>query len=44
MMAVMGYADSDIKAMGRWSSRAFKSYIRLPRTKWMEMARKFAEQ
>jgi hypothetical protein len=28
--------------MGRWSSRAFETYIRLPRSKMMEMARFFA--
>jgi integrase len=43
MMAVLGYNDEDIKAIGRWSSNAFETYIRLPRTKRMVMARKFAE-
>jgi hypothetical protein len=43
LMAVLGYSDSDIKAMGRWSSRAFETYIRMPRTRRMEMARAFAE-
>jgi Phage integrase SAM-like domain len=42
MMAALGYADEDIKSMGRWSSRAFETYIRLPRTKRIEMARTFA--
>jgi hypothetical protein len=44
MMAILGYSDSDIKAMGRWSSRAFETYIRLPRTKRIEMARDFARR
>jgi hypothetical protein len=43
MMAVMGYSDTDIKAMGRWSSKAFEAYIKLPRTKRMDMARTFAK-
>jgi hypothetical protein len=42
MMAVLGYSDTDIKAMGRWSSNAFQTYVRLPRTKRIEMAREFA--
>lgn len=33
MMAELGYSDSDIKAVGRWSSRAFEQYIKLPRSK-----------
>jgi len=33
MMAELGYADEDIKAIGRWSSRAFENYIKLARTK-----------
>jgi hypothetical protein len=43
MMAVLGYSNTDIKAMGRWSSNAFKTHIRLPRTKRIEMARRFTE-
>jgi len=38
-MAELGYADKDIKAVGRWSSRAFLDYIRLPRTNRVEVAR-----
>jgi len=33
MMANLGFSDKDIKAVGRWSSRAFENYIKLPRTK-----------
>jgi len=33
MMAELGYADDDIKAIGRWSSRAFENYIKLERSK-----------
>jgi len=38
-MAELGYADKDIKAVGRWSSRAFLDYIRLPRTNRVEVTR-----
>ena len=40
MMAAIGYSDDDIKAVGRWSSRAFMEYIKLPRTQRAEIARK----
>ena len=39
MMANLGYSDKDVKAVGRWSSRAFEIYVKLPRTKRMEAAR-----
>ena len=39
MMAAIGYSDDDIKAIGRWSSRAFMEYIKLPRTQRAEIAR-----
>ena len=40
LMGTLGYSDSQIKAVGRWSSSAFENYIKLPRTKRAEMARK----
>ena len=40
LMGTLGYADSEIKAIGRWSSSAFENYLKLPRTKSAEMARK----
>lgn len=40
LMGTLGYSDSQIKAVGRWSSSAFESYLKLPRTKRAEMARK----
>ena len=40
LMGTMGYADSEIMAIGRWSSAAFENYIKLPRTKRAEMAKK----
>ncbi len=33
-----GFSDGDLKQVGRWSSRAFESYLKLPRTKRREMA------
>lgn len=40
LMGILGYADSEIQAIGRWSSSAFERYIQLPRTKRAQMARK----
>ena len=39
LMGELGYSDDEIKALGRWSSRAFETYLKLPRTKRLEMAR-----
>ena len=38
-MGKMGYTDAEIKAVGRWSSNAFETYMKLPRTKRSKMAR-----
>jgi len=35
----LGLPDSDIKAAGRWSSRCFETYLRLPRTKRAAVAK-----
>ena len=40
MMASLGYSDKDVKAVGRWSSRAVDLYIKLPRTKRIATAKK----
>jgi hypothetical protein len=40
MMGALGYDDNDVKAVGRWSSRAFEEYLLLPRTKRMAIAKK----
>ncbi len=40
MLGALGYGDEDIQAVGRWSSRAFEEYLRLPRTKRMLIAKK----
>jgi hypothetical protein len=39
MLGSLGYCDDDIQAVGRWSSRAFEEYLRLPRTKRMHIAK-----
>jgi hypothetical protein len=43
MMGRLGFADREVKAVGRWSSRAFEGYIRLPRTKRKLVAEKLAK-
>jgi hypothetical protein len=43
MMGKLGFSDNDVKAVGRWGSRAFESYIRLPRTKRKMVAEKLAK-
>lgn len=40
MMAQLGFSDKDIKAVGRWSSKAFENYIKLPRTKRLQTLHK----
>ncbi len=35
----LGFSDEDLKSVGRWSSRAFEHYVKLPRTKRREIAR-----
>ena len=44
MMGTLGYSDKDIQLMGKWNSRAFESYIRLPRTKRKAVAKDFSGQ
>jgi len=44
MMATSGYSDEEIKAMGRWSSRAYENYIKLPRQARARVARKVAKK
>lgn len=39
IMGQLGYADQEIQALGRWSSRAFEAYLKLPRTKRITMAK-----
>jgi len=40
MMAQLGCSDKDIQAVGRWSSRAFENYIKLPRSKRIQTLRR----
>jgi hypothetical protein len=42
LMGKLGFSDKDVKAVGRWGSRAFEGYIRLPRTKRRLVAEKLA--
>jgi hypothetical protein len=43
MMGSIGYSDKDVKAVGRWSSRVFETYIKLPRTKRQSIAKKLGQ-
>ena len=43
MMGSLGCSDSDIKAVGRWGSRAFEDYIKTPRSKRIAVAKKWAK-
>ena len=38
ILSSAGFQDSDLKSIGRWSSRAFLLYTKLPRTKRLAMA------
>jgi len=38
MLSAKGLAEDEIKATGRWSSRAFEHYAKMPRTKRAELA------
>ncbi len=38
MLGRTGHSDEQLKSIGRWSSRAFEHYVKLPRTKRREMA------
>lgn len=39
MLGTLGYEDEDIQAAGRWSSRAFQTYLKLTRTKRASMGK-----
>ena len=43
LLGTLGYTDEDIQAVGRWSSRAFLAYLKLPRTQRLTMAKKIGE-
>jgi integrase len=38
-LGAVGVEDAEVQALGRWSSRAFEEYLRLPRTKRKVVAR-----
>ena len=40
LLGQIGFSDEDIMAIGRWSSDSFEKYLKLPRTKRAEIARK----
>ena len=44
LMAEIGYSEDEIKAVGRWSSRAYLDYIKLPRTNRAEIAKKWVRR
>ena len=44
MMGTLGFSDEDIKAVGRWNSRAFLEYVKLPRTRRAEIAKLWANK
>ena len=39
MLGNLGYSEEDIKAVGRWGSRAFLEYVKLPRSQRREVAK-----
>jgi hypothetical protein len=43
LMGQLGFADKDVKAIGRLGSRAFEGYMRLPRTKRKLVAEKLSK-
>ena len=43
LMGSLGCSDSDIKAVGRWGSKAFEDYIKTPRSKRIAVAKKWAK-
>ena len=43
LLGTLGFGDKEIMAMGRWSRGAYLNYLKLPRTRRIEMARKVAK-
>ena len=43
LLGQLGHSEADIKAVGRWSSRAFEHYTKLPKTSRAEVARKLGD-
>ena len=42
LLGVLGHHESDIMAAGRWSSNAYATYLKLPRTKRLFIARQIS--
>ena len=42
-MGIRGFSDSDIQAQGRWSSQAFKAYMKLDRLKRLKLTERIAD-
>ena len=42
LLGSLGYSDEEIKSTGRWSSRAFLEYLKMPRSKRLTMAREIS--
>lgn len=42
LLGTLGYSDEDIQTSGRWSSRCFEDYLKLPRSKRIHMAKQIA--
>lgn len=40
LVAKLGFTEEEIQALGRWSSQAYTAYIKLPRTRRLEMAKR----
>ena len=44
VMGQLGFGDEELKALGRWSSSAYTAYLKLPRTRRLEMAKSLGSQ
>ena len=42
ILGSLGFADKDIQSLGRWTSRAFSAYVKLPRTKRLKLAKEIS--
>ena len=42
-MGIRGFSDSEIQAQGRWSSQAFKAYMKLGGLKRLKLAERIAD-
>jgi len=43
LLGSLGYSDEEVKKVGRWSSRAFEHYMKLPRTSRAAIAQKLGK-